>query len=169
MSIFGPRSVSSIFAVPATSESFAAPFGFRASKISTTRGRPCVISAPATPPGWNVRIVSWGAGSADGLRGDDPNRVADLGDAARRQEDAVAGLADAELALALEHGPDRQGGALGVLAETVEHLPEKWHRHERALLGQHGLARPARSQRLVHVLGERPARAAPCLAPRGPG
>ena len=41
----------------------AAPFGFRASKISTTRGRPCVMSAPATPPVWNVRIVSCVPGS----------------------------------------------------------------------------------------------------------
>ena len=41
----------------------AAPFGFRASKISTTRGRPCVMSAPATPPVWNVRMVSCVPGS----------------------------------------------------------------------------------------------------------
>ena len=49
--------------VPPTSASVAAPFGFRASKISTTRGRPCVMSAPATPPVWNVRIVSCVPGS----------------------------------------------------------------------------------------------------------
>ena len=46
-----------------SSASRAAPFGFRASKISTTRGRPCVMSAPATPPVWNVRIVSCVPGS----------------------------------------------------------------------------------------------------------
>ena len=39
------------------------PLRYRASKISTTRGRPCVMSAPATPPVWNVRIVSWVPGS----------------------------------------------------------------------------------------------------------
>ena len=61
--IFAPRSVCSTSTLPATSESFAAPFGFRASKISTTRGRPCVMSAPATPPVWNVRIVSCVPGS----------------------------------------------------------------------------------------------------------
>ena len=60
---FGPRSVSSISTRPPTSASLAAPFGFRASKISTTRGRPCVMSAPATPPVWNVRIVSCVPGS----------------------------------------------------------------------------------------------------------
>ena len=57
------RSVSSIATVPPISASCAAPFGFRASKISTTRGRPCVMSAPAIPPVWNVRIVSCVPGS----------------------------------------------------------------------------------------------------------
>ena len=60
---FGPRSVGSTSTRPPTSPSTAAPFGFRASKISTTRGRPCVMSAPATPPVWNVRIVSCVPGS----------------------------------------------------------------------------------------------------------
>ena len=63
MITFGPRSVSSTVTRPAISASIAAPFGFRASKISTTRGRPCVMSAPATPPVWNVRIVSCVPGS----------------------------------------------------------------------------------------------------------
>ena len=57
------RSASSMSIFPATSESVPAPFGFRASKISTTRGRPCVMSEPATPPVWNVRIVSCVPGS----------------------------------------------------------------------------------------------------------
>ena len=57
------RSCSSTDTLPPTSASVAAPFGFRASKISTTRGRPCVMSAPATPPVWNVRIVSCVPGS----------------------------------------------------------------------------------------------------------
>ena len=61
--IFGPRSVSSTVMRPAISASTAAPFGLRASKISTTRGRPCVMSAPATPPVWKVRIVSCVPGS----------------------------------------------------------------------------------------------------------
>ena len=59
----GRARLSSMSTVPATSASVAAPFGFRASKISTTRGRPCVMSAPATPPEWNVRIVSCVPGS----------------------------------------------------------------------------------------------------------
>ena len=38
-------------------------FGFLASKSSSTRGRPCVISPPATPPVWKVRMVSCVPGS----------------------------------------------------------------------------------------------------------
>ena len=41
----------------------AAPRGVRASNSSTTRGRPPAMSWPATPPVWNVRIVSWVPGS----------------------------------------------------------------------------------------------------------
>ena len=56
-------SVSSIRTRPAASEIGATPLGVRASKSSTTRGRPCVMSSPATPPVWKVRIVSWVPGS----------------------------------------------------------------------------------------------------------
>ena len=56
-------SVSSTETEPPTSAIFARPFGLRASKSSTTRGRPCVMSAPATPPVWNVRMVSCVPGS----------------------------------------------------------------------------------------------------------
>ena len=56
-------SVSSIDTLPPTSAILARPFGLRASNSSTTRGSPCVMSAPATPPVWNVRIVSWVPGS----------------------------------------------------------------------------------------------------------
>ena len=38
-------------------------FGFLASNSSSTRGRPCVISSPATPPVWKVRMVSCVPGS----------------------------------------------------------------------------------------------------------
>ena len=41
----------------------AAPRGVRASNSSTTRGRPPAMSLPATPPVWNVRIVSCVPGS----------------------------------------------------------------------------------------------------------
>ena len=54
---------SSIEITPSCSAIFARPFGLRASKSSTTRGRPCVMSAPATPPVWKVRIVSCVPGS----------------------------------------------------------------------------------------------------------
>ena len=56
-------SVSSTATTPPTSAIFARPFGLRASNSSTMRGRPCVMSAPATPPVWNVRIVSCVPGS----------------------------------------------------------------------------------------------------------
>ena len=57
------RSVSSIVIVPGTVAIFARPLGLRASNSSTMRGRPCVMSAPATPPVWNVRMVSCVPGS----------------------------------------------------------------------------------------------------------
>ena len=56
-------SSSSIRTTPLTRASGAAPLGVRASKSSTTRGRPWVMSAPATPPPWKVRMVSWVPGS----------------------------------------------------------------------------------------------------------
>ena len=56
-------SVSSTPTFPPTSAILASPLGLRASNSSTTRGRPCVMSAPATPPVWNVRMVSCVPGS----------------------------------------------------------------------------------------------------------
>ena len=56
-------SVSSIRTRPLSSLIGALPFGTRASNSSTTRGRPWVMSSPATPPVWNVRIVSCVPGS----------------------------------------------------------------------------------------------------------
>ena len=56
-------SVSSTETTPSTVAIFARPLGLRASKSSTMRGRPCVMSAPATPPVWNVRMVSCVPGS----------------------------------------------------------------------------------------------------------
>ena len=41
----------------------ALPLGMRASNSSSTRGRPAVMSRPATPPVWNVRMVSCVPGS----------------------------------------------------------------------------------------------------------
>ena len=55
---FSPRRTT-----PDTSASSDAAFGVRASNSSTTRGRPCVMSSPATPPVWNVRMVSCVPGS----------------------------------------------------------------------------------------------------------
>ena len=56
-------SSSSIATSPESSVIWAMPLGLRASKSSTTRGSPCVMSSPAIPPVWKVRIVSWVPGS----------------------------------------------------------------------------------------------------------
>ena len=48
---------------PSISVMVAWPLGMRASNSSSTRGRPCVMSSPATPPVWKVRIVSCVPGS----------------------------------------------------------------------------------------------------------
>ena len=63
MTTVSALSVSSIETTPSCSAIFARPLGLRASNSSTTRGRPCVMSAPATPPVWKVRIVSCVPGS----------------------------------------------------------------------------------------------------------
>ena len=54
---------SSIRTRPEASAIGATPLGTRASNSSPTRGRPCVMSSPAIPPVWKVRIVSWVPGS----------------------------------------------------------------------------------------------------------
>ncbi len=58
-----PVSSSLIRTTPEWWASTAAPLGVRASKSSTTRGRPWVMSSPTTPPVWKVRMVSWVPGS----------------------------------------------------------------------------------------------------------
>ena len=58
-----PFSFSPMRTTPDTPVMTAAPLGVRASNSSTTRGRPWVMSSPATPPVWNVRIVSCVPGS----------------------------------------------------------------------------------------------------------
>ena len=61
--IFRVFSVSSTLTRPSTSLIGAMPLGIRASKSSWIRGRPWVMSSPATPPVWKVRMVSWVPGS----------------------------------------------------------------------------------------------------------
>ena len=63
ITIFLARSVSSMRTRPVASLIGATPLGVRASNSSTMRGRPWVMSSPATPPVWNVRIVSCVPGS----------------------------------------------------------------------------------------------------------
>ena len=50
-------------AVPSISARMARFLGTRASKSSSTRGMPLVMSTPATPPVWKVRMVSCVPGS----------------------------------------------------------------------------------------------------------
>ena len=57
------RPTSSTRTTPEYSATLAAPLGVRASKSSTTRGRPWVMSLSVTPPEWKVRMVSWVPGS----------------------------------------------------------------------------------------------------------
>ena len=57
------RLLSSMVTRPLISASWAIFLGLRASKSSSTRGRPWVMSPPATPPVWKVRMVSWVPGS----------------------------------------------------------------------------------------------------------
>ena len=49
--------------MPSISATMASALGWRASKSSVTRGRPAVMSSPAMPPVWKVRIVSCVPGS----------------------------------------------------------------------------------------------------------
>ena len=56
-------SSSSTRTTPEVRARVALPLGLRASKSSTTRGRPPAMSEPAMPPVWNVRMVSCVPGS----------------------------------------------------------------------------------------------------------
>ena len=58
-----PLADSSNFTVPPISARVAIRLGLRASNSSSTRGRPWVMSPPARPPVWKVRMVSWVPGS----------------------------------------------------------------------------------------------------------
>ena len=102
-----PLSPSSIETLPSASAICARPFGLRASNSSTTRGRPWVMSRPATPPVWKVRMVSWVPGSpidwAAMIPTASPISTIDAG----RHRDAVARAAHAGLGLALERRADR--------------------------------------------------------------
>ena len=58
-----PFSTCSIPTRPENSAMGVMPLGVRASNSSCTRGRPWVMSSPAMPPVWKVRMVSWVPGS----------------------------------------------------------------------------------------------------------
>src|SRR5207245_2023966 len=62
-----------------------------------------------------------GARLADGLRGDDADRLAQLGQAARAEVAAVTHHAHAALRLAAERGPDTDGLDTGVLQPRTGH------------------------------------------------
>ncbi len=94
---------------------------------------------------------------ADRLRGDDADRVADLGGTARGEERPVAGAAHAELAAALEHRAHGDAEVLRRLLEPLGDLAEPRERHLLAGLGQHRLAGLSVLERLAQVGGEEPA------------
>ena len=66
------------------------PSGLRASNSSTTRGRPCVMSEPATPPLVERPHGELRTGLPDRLRRDDSDGIADLRHLAGRHRPAVA-------------------------------------------------------------------------------
>src|SRR3954467_15970965 len=93
---------------------------------------------------------------ADRLRGDDADRVADLGDLARGEERAVARAAHAKLAGALEPRANRQLHLLRqvVVAERLDDLFDDRERQLLTLLANDGLAGLAARERLVHIVRE---------------
>ena len=93
---------------------------------------------------------------ADRLRGDDADRVADLGHAAGGEEGAVAVPADPPLAAALEHRANRDRRGLGVLAELLDELPERARGDLGALRDDDRLAGLAVLERLADVLRRDP-------------
>ena len=99
-------------------------------------------------------------GLADRLRGDDADRVADLGHLSGGEEDAVAVAAHAVVAAALEHRAHRERRLVGLLAELVGDLLEQRRRHDVALGGELRLARLAGRERLHDVLAEHAAEGA---------
>ncbi len=86
---------------PSISEISACPFGTRASNSSSTRGRPLVMSTPlATPPVWNVRIVSCVPGSPIDCAATMPTASPWVTSEPARRAAPVAVAADAALRLA---------------------------------------------------------------------
>src|SRR5205823_2737271 len=96
---------------------------------------------------------------ADRLRGDNADRVADLGDRARREERPVARAAHAELTAALQHRANRQQHLPGeiLVAERFDDLLQHRQGQLFALFGDHGLAGLAARERLVDFLRDRAA------------
>ena len=98
--IFLVFSVSSILTRPSTSLIGAMPLGIRASNSSWIRGRPCVMSSARHTAGVEGTHRQLGTGLADGLRGDDADRLAHVHPLACGQRAAVALGADTDLGLA---------------------------------------------------------------------
>ena len=97
---FVPVSARMIDTLPSMWLISALPLGTRASNSSSTRGRPAVMSRPATPPVWKVRIVSWVPGSPMDWAAMMPDRLADADRLAAGEVPAVAAAADAVARLA---------------------------------------------------------------------
>ncbi len=82
--------VSSKRTLPPISDMVAIFLGLRASNSSSTRGRPWVMSPPANAAGMEGTHGQLRTGLADGLGGNDADRLADLDGLAGGQVHAVA-------------------------------------------------------------------------------
>ena len=101
--------VSLMVATPPNSAMIASPFGLRASKSSSTRGRPCVISPPATPP-----VVEGTHGQlctrlTDGLCRDDADCLTDLNRLTGCHVGTVALRTHTDMGLTGQDGTDLDG------------------------------------------------------------
>ena len=132
--------------VPACSEIVAWPLGLRASKISSTRGRPVMMSSVATPPVWNVRSVSCVPGSPIDCAAMMPTAVPMSARLPGREIAAVAERADAVLRLGTSapsgSSPRRcpRRERLGLL--LVDLFVARDDRRRRALRDRAGCLRP---------------------------
>ena len=114
-------SVSSILTRPATSLIGAMPLGMRASNSSVIRGRPWVMSSARHTTGVEGTHRQLGAGLADGLGGDDADRLADVHQLAGGQRAAVALGADADLGLADQDAGRADGRPRPASTSRVDH------------------------------------------------
>ena len=138
---FVPASPRMISTIPSMWLISALPLGTRASKSSSTRGRPAVMSAPpaeATPPVWNVRIVSCVPGSPIDWAAMIPTASPVPTSEPGREVAAVAAAADAVAGLAGERRADehladrRRPRSRRAIASLISSLRSHEERRRRA-------------------------------------